>query len=366
MQEIGRAAQLGSAQFAHGGVETRGILNGSLQRRSIVIESWTPFPFTGGPGLSEADRTKLEGLTGSAGVNPARSGTPVGWVVTQTLGGAPPAQATVELFSEFFPHLWQLLLVVTQGAGRAPHAAFYIRDASGTLNTARPWREMDLTAGGMPAINRPTPRQDVPPQPAAVAARQPVPSAIPPSVWRWLWVAVPVLAIFAALVAWRSWTRPAPVEETPDLSMSEAHDQLLLRWSTPVSILADTTRGELAIQDGETEKTIPLSKDELRHGSVMWQRETGEVRVHLRIWHGGRQANAVAEFFGRRGAAPVVPPPVVSSPAVSSNEVDRLKKENADLRAELVRANARVAQSEDVVRILQNRLNIEQPRRTRP
>ena len=358
MEQIARAAELGSAGFAHGGVEIRGILNGSIQRRTIVIESWTPFPHEPdyGHGLSEMGRTKLLSIVGSSGANPARSGTAVGWVISHTRGEPSPEAAEIELFNEFFPQPWQLLLVVSPMADRAAHAAFFLRDASGTLNTQRPYRELQIRPNGLeskvaamePNPGEVTPNQDT----SADAASDDASSGRSPL--RWAWLALPALAILAAIIAYRTWFRPVTAEETPDLSITDTNRELVIRWNTPVSILSDAGRGELSIRDGATDKTIPLAKSELRHGSVTWARQSADVRVHLGIWHGGREANAVAQFFGPPRSEVAVAP-------AASEELDRLKAENATLRSERDRANARVAEAEEAVRILRNRLKVEQP-----
>jgi hypothetical protein len=359
MEQIARAAELGSPGFAHGGVQIRGILNGSIQRRTIVIESWTAFPYEPdyGPGLSEMDRAKLLSLAGSSGANPARGGTAVGWVVSHAHGGPTPGAGEIELFNEFFPHPWQLLLVVNPLAGRAAHAAFFLREANGTLNTQRPYRELQIRPNGAEG-DIAVAAESHPVEPThgedATADTMHDDASSSRSPLRWAWLALPALAILAAIIAYRTWFRPVVAEETPDLSITDVNHELLIRWNTPASLLTDAGRGELSIRDGGTDKTIPLAKNELRHGSVTWARQGADVRVHLGIWHGGRQANAVAQFFGPQQPEAAAPPP-------ANDELDRLKAENATLRTERDRANARVAEAEAAVRILRNRLNVEQP-----
>ena len=359
MEDIARAAELGSPEFAHGGVEIRGILLGSLQRRSIVIESWTPFACEQPcrPQLSETDRARLIGAVGSPGTTSARSGTPVGWLVSHTNGEITPTQAEADLFREFFPQAWQVLLVVSPMPGRTAQASFFLRDAGGVLNMSRPYRELVIRADGtslapagtnIAGMERPTG------EPTSVDATEEGSLPPPRSPWRWLWLAVPALAILAALIYFRVWLRPPPPpEETPDLAITDVNHEMVIRWTTPASILSDALRGELSIRDGADEKTVPVAISDLRHGSLTWVRHGNEMRVHLRIWHGSHQANAVAQYFGP-------PPPDVTAPA-PNEEVERLKSENARLRGELDQANARAEESENAVRILRNRLKIEQP-----
>ena len=361
MEEIARAVELGSPEFAHGGVEIRGILFGSLQRRSIVIESWAPFACEQpcGAQLSETDSAKLLGVIGSSAANPSRSGTPVGWMVSHTSGEMTPALPEVELFHEFFPQPWQVLLVVSPMPGRTAQAAFYLRDAGGVLNTARPYRGLVIRPDG----NAPSAAASETRPAADTSAAAPEAEPAPPeegarrrSPWRWLWLAVPALAVLAAVVTAVLWLRPAPPpEETPDLAIIDVNHEMVIRWTTPVSIVRDAVRGELSIRDGADEKTVPLVKSDLRHGSLTWARHGNDMRVNLRIWHGSRQANAVAQYFG----PPVAD--VTAAPPPQNDEVDRLKSENQRLRGELDQANARATESENAVRILRNRLKIEQP-----
>ncbi len=349
-------------------VETGGILIGSLQRRTIFIDSWAAVSceHAHGPAmvLSPADRVKLlETLAAHRGTGGIASG-PIGWMVSHRGGELRPSEADLELFQEHFPEPWHILLVVKPEPRDTARLAFFVREPDGSMNAFRAYRESVIRPkatqtlperSGSLVRTRPSERI-VNAEPAMAVIPGPKPAAEEErpkkvrSPLRWAWLALPAVAIAVAVAVFGFWLRPAEADPPLEVTLNDSNGQLVIRWTVPPQLLETADFGALTVKDGDAQQTMRLKKSDLRHGTATWERHSGDVRVDLMVWRGGVKNTGVAEFFGA--------PPV---PKAAGNEAvpPALEKENADLREQVAAANARAKAAENLVRILKGRLNVE-------
>jgi len=327
-----------------------GALIGSLQRRTIVIESWKPIPRRREDIAAAVTQAKADRL-GATGA--------IGWVTASCGSQRAPVAADLEIFEEFFRESWHVLLVITPDDHKG-RAAFYLREPGGALPVDHPYCEKII--GGHGAIMPPprngldqrefrVPTQQGRPDWLSPAGEEPLLPPVAENRRSWIWPAIAAVAMaIAAVLGWLLWLSQRSSQGPFDLVLSDANQQLLIRWRASVQGRDAPDRGALTVRDGSTEKTIELTGDELRRGTATWPRQTGVVRVQLKLWRQGRPSVAIAEFLGSV-ATPVQPRQQPESPKVA--------EENAKLRQELERASARAAKAEDLVRILQNRIAVE-------
>jgi hypothetical protein len=119
------------------------------------------------------------------------------------------------------------------------------------------------------------------------------------------------------------------------------------------------------IQDGPDTKQLSLSADQLRGGKTTYARETPDVAIEMTIYDtGSREYHEFARFI-----APVPYTPT-TAPVSQSHDVNQLRSERDNLAAQVQRLKddirkeaARADQAEDLVRILENRLKIDDGRK---
>lgn len=137
--------------------------------------------------------------------------------------------------------------------------------------------------------------------PAAAAAAASMASPIPPvandgRVKRgWIWY--PLSFIFLLLgvllgfqgalsLANDKQQQPQVIQDpyTLNLSVSQAGDDLSLRWDRSNTAVRTAPRGLLEITDGRFSKRVDLDAQQLRTGSVIYQHSTGDVKFRLEIF----------------------------------------------------------------------------------
>src|SRR5579884_18103 len=357
----GLLEEMGHAAAAAGGYDAAGVLLGSLLRRTIFIDSWRPFP-------RGVDRHKLQDFLAEQGDPAPPASGPIGWVVSRPDGGPRPRETDLQVFGENFRQPWHVLLVIRPEPAGAVRVAFFVRDADGSLNVHRPYREFLVhrkqraaAAAGVLVAAAPAaagavmdaPVTERAPTVSGSVAAPPGPSrafenaARPPrSPLRWIWLALPALAIAIAVAVFGFWLRPADVDPPLEVTLTDKDSQLLIRWSAPADLARNADFGALKVVDGSAQNTIRLTSSDVRRGSLTWARQTGDVRVDLNVWSHGERRTGVAQFFG---PAPALPAP----------GSDALNNENDKLRTQLAAAQQRARSAENLVRILKDRLQMQ-------
>ncbi len=366
MEEIRRAAMEGLRKVPRRGLEVGGVLFGTHEGNEIRITRWRTIEceHAEGPGfaLSASDEEGLRQLLDEAEKDPELGKlTPLGWFRTRTRGGVCLSEDDVKLHDRFFPEPWQVILVLRPYLYDPAQAGFFLREADGSIGMESSSREFllenkqrRLPLGFDPsqAVQRPAegegaphpvPRLPLapgreaytPPGTIAAAGERPV----KPSRW-WRAGSVVAVAAAAALTLYLA----VPVLETGgrtsalDLEVRNVGDQLLLEWNPRAPAVANAVAASLAIVDGDTQRRVQLTPEELRSGSLTYQRQGGDVQFRLRLeFPEGEPLTELTRFLG---AAPAANAELPESGEEASPElaaiIDQLQKE---LAAEARRAD---------------------------
>src|SRR5687767_2808773 len=133
----GVAAAIASAafenyrRFSRGGLEIGGVLLGRRTESGLTIEQWFPIACDHAQGpaflLSAADEQTLEAALGHA----AKGETEIlGWFVSHSRSELELTEADIELSKRFFPHPWQVALVVKPAADFSVRGRIFSFDGS--------------------------------------------------------------------------------------------------------------------------------------------------------------------------------------------------------------------------------------------
>jgi hypothetical protein len=380
MQELRAAAAYGQQALARGGIEVGGVLFGSRSPGGISIRDWRPIPceHAAGPAfvLSDRDIAELKKLLQTrAGDAALAEAEPLGWFVSHTRSDLALRDSDLAIYNEFFPAATDVTLALRPGRHGAARAGFFFRDAGGEARTDQSFLEFNIDSiesahtGAAPRPRTREPeraRESLLPAPlpeigAPVAEARAVRETLPVETrLRMPWpVALAAGLLLGAVAAWFALhpSQPSAPAETPvDMTVMDRDGQLVIQWDHAAEPMAAVRGGVVAIADDAPEQRFPLSAAQARTGSFTWARHSGDVRVALRFDTGGKPLSAFARFVGAAPAPAVRPaaPPVrtIRDPAAA-----QLRRENASLRADVAREQARTAQAETVVRILRNRLD---------
>jgi hypothetical protein len=136
-------------QLSHGGREVGGIMFGSRRERSIRILTWRPMVCEYAEGdslhLSPADCLALAVQLERARVDlNLRDLRPVGWFVSHPRSGVFLSPSNLETYQGFFPESWQIALVLhPTGTGNAL-AGFFLREPDGSVKSEASYRDFSL------------------------------------------------------------------------------------------------------------------------------------------------------------------------------------------------------------------------------
>ena len=150
MDEVRIRAAEGYQRMRHGGVEVGGVLFGTHENEVVSIEAARPLEceYSSGPRfvLSPQDETRLKEMLENTSADPELSGLqPVGWYHSHTREEICLSEADVRIFNRFFPHPWQVALVVRPANLAPTRAAFFVREADGVIRTEPGDREFQLS-----------------------------------------------------------------------------------------------------------------------------------------------------------------------------------------------------------------------------
>jgi hypothetical protein len=185
-----------------------------------------------------------------------------------------PSAADRGLISEQFEPGPHAFLVVQ---ARAPHqAAFFV--TNGTELPAEPAiDEFLLNEAALKTL------PEVPAEESGSATR---PLAEKATHNRSVWLLGALALVFAALFAWLVAREPlrAPLNRSPNqinLGVTPAGDILQIHWSHSAREIARAKSAVLTILDGPRRVQLPLSPDDLRFGSVEYQRHSASRAVSV-------------------------------------------------------------------------------------
>jgi hypothetical protein len=160
--------------------------------------------------------------------------------------------------------------------------------------------------------------------------------------------------VLAILWLYMARNRPAELAVIPlEMTLTDRGGQLVVEWNRSRPELRLVRSGEISIVDGGTRVRLPLTAGEAQIGSFTFVPKSGDVQVLLRLEGHGKPLSAFARFLGPPPNQPAPRP----APPPDTADLDRLRKENAELRGEVFRAKARADQAETAIRVLRERLN---------
>ncbi len=394
IEEIRREVSEGFQKLSRGGIEVGGALYGTREGREVRLLAIRPISceHARGPSfqLSDNDRAALEQQLRQDPDDPQLEGMEcLGWFLSHTRTDITLNESDLEVFSSYFPHPWQVTLVVRPGRGGSMRAGFFVREADGAVNPERSYLEFNfpdrlaaifdrgprperpagegrggfahIAAGGGAAAAPMPAREFARPQPAELPEILPAqPIAAEPvaarSKWPWL-VAWCVAVILAAGLGARYYFAQT-VEEPIGLSILEREGQLQIQWDPTSAPVKKAVRGSLEIADGTLVRIVPLSAQNLAGGRFTYERVGGDVQVRMSVVgsNGSASPPVASQFVG--------PPPAKTNVAdVKAVDTKALETRRAQLEfaiGQLREQNAaqadRIQQLERTLRILQTRL----------
>jgi hypothetical protein len=285
--DVARAILKGGKRRFGRAPETGGILLGRVSREGesilVSVEQSAPVPSEHlfGPhySLSEADKKLCQEVMDER----ARGGSPlgaVGFYRTHARPGMGLDADDVALMKELFPGPNCVALVVKRRFPGRSRAGFFIWE-EGQIRSEASYLEFSPRAA-----RRPKPHTD---------ARRGRP------LWSSWWLQAPLFVCLLAADAllgyasarqWYQYRPAAPPARDPytlSLLVLEYVDNLHLSWDRHARPIEDGGSGLLHITDGGQDRTLDLSSEQLKSGSVIYRRMTGRVRFRLEVFlKGGR------------------------------------------------------------------------------
>ena len=374
LEEIRAYVFDGFTRLSRGGVEVGGALFGARTPAGLRVESMRPVPcqYAYGPSyvLSDKDRSGLEEVLEAAKTDPELRGLePAGLFVSHSRSEQLAlTESDRELMRAYFPEEWQAALLLRPERTGDAIAAFFLKQPGGEF---APEAEFRVAPTALPdrmvaptvTVDRPKPAAVIEPAAAPVEEAQPAPR--PRRGRRWAWLLAWCVSVAACVVA--AWFYQRPVAAEPlRLKATEEGGILLVEWNQASRIAAEGDRATLEVEDGTHSASYRLDGGNLRRGVYLVAAKTGDVKIRLTVYdrHGGVAGEEHARYLG--------PPPSNAAEqdlAAARAEVDRLSRENAQLRGDLKVAESRAAAQakrvdslEGVVRIQRQRLDVAEKR----
>jgi hypothetical protein len=372
--------------------------------------------------LSSNDRLNLAVQLEMARQNPdLKDLRPLGWFVSHS-GGVSLSPSDVEIYNGFFPESWQVALVICpQGSGRA-QAGFFVREADQKVLPDSSYQcfELEPQRPATPAptavsnvepdaakndaakneaakaeVATPAPMAKPAPPPAATAqtvsqaAPSPQPPAAPvsriepakpspprespieplpslsfqieepvPARERWLWAIPIVLAL--GIAAFMLYQRRAPAAIA--LRASNEAQTVQLVWDANSRAVRDSDRADIDITDGGKTTEVSLTSDQLHSGKLSYLPQSSDVSFTMTIHPATGDpihdsVRLIAPVFHTTTQPPQLLPdsPAATPPAGH----DALERQVQQLRSDLAQERAHANELQNLVRILENRLNIQ-------
>jgi hypothetical protein len=237
MDEIRALACDELLQLSHGCREVGGVMFGTRRENGIRILTWRPIACEYAKGeilhLSAGDRLALAVQLERARVDPnLRDLRPVGWFVSHPLSEVFLTPSDLETYESFFPQPWQVTLVLHPAGGGVARSGFFQREPDGSLKTDASYKEFSLEplhltpgAAGIPGAEpSPPPRETIAPAmaeqnivakpgPALAAPSFQIEEPIP-SKERWLW-AIPIGLALALVILLLYYRQASPANSSP-------------------------------------------------------------------------------------------------------------------------------------------------------
>jgi proteasome lid subunit RPN8/RPN11 len=318
MERIRRHVLEAFYSVPRGGAEAGGVLFGRRSERRIRILAAAPAAcqHLSGPSfiLSSEDERALATMLRSGWSDGIPGLQPLGWYHSQTRQELSLSGSDVELWHRFFPEAWQVALVVRPTSLNVTRAAFFFREADGSVRTRSSYAEVDLfTAPAAiaesppelpelilqrrlpepppPEARRPEPLAESLPVPMplepAPAAPAPEPETPRPAAPKfiteparrgWAWTAgIVVLVAGVGFFAGRELLTPMGVQ----LRLERRGSQWLVKWNPGAAAVEAATTGALHVEDGNSNSAIVLDRPRLAAGTAPVEPRSPHLQVRL-------------------------------------------------------------------------------------
>jgi hypothetical protein len=341
LESIRRQAVEGFNAFAHGGVETGGVLYGCREdgRFNIVSFAELPCEHALGPGfvLSEKDGAALADL-----LQPPPGVETLGWYRVHTRSGLVFDAHDRRLFELFPADAGCAALIVKPTAWGPASAAFFLREPDGrivppaasefllqpVLEAVQP-EAAEVPAAEPPAVGPElagreidrAPSCDGPPCDGELHALAGPPVSTPvsrlesadarPRALRlsWKFYSATALCVLLALIFWPRSPRNLSPRNLALAIYSIAPGQVRIEWNRGSLPVLQAHSATLIISDGTYSRIVPLDPDQLRFTSIVYSPRTEHISVSLRVQDPGNSAT-VEEAVQFVGQPPPIPEPV--------------------------------------------------------
>jgi len=396
LEGIRTASMDGLRRIPRRGLEVGGVLFGRHRPGQLVIEAWRPIQCEHAYGprfaLSPNDHKKLEEQLRDYRADPELATLePVGWFHSHTQEGLTFSEADRAIHQQFFPHPWQVALVVRPHMFEPVRAAFFFPDQKGQIQAEVVGEDFILEPPrrrapigfqpGEPTPSPPAPHRVQPEVPGPkrlfdlgsgpglapsvagsgfqpdsdwlpreVGGREDRLSALPslresPPTRIWKWLQLSGVVVVGLLLAIWFFVPPEPGNPASSINLQvrDIGGQLLVEWNPSAAASRPTSKGELVIDDTGLQRRLELSPEEIRSGRLTYVPSGDQVEVRLTLRApDGSVVTESTRFVGRVlpvGASPdeSVGPVGGTKPAMNQE----LEQEAARLRDQLRKAVAR-------------------------
>jgi hypothetical protein len=179
----------------------------------------------------------------------------------------------------------------------------------------------------------------------------------------WLW-AIAILLI-AGIGGFLLKERSSPRFGSFPLRVFDARQTMQVEWDRNSPLMQAARAAVLDIRDAGKSTRYPLSPDQIRAGAMSYARQSGDVDLVMTVYP---PTGPAVQGFGRLLAPPDAPSKKAGDappPPVAANDATELRAERDALRAQVSRLEENVRKEaaekirlQDLVRILENRLNV--------
>src|SRR5579883_605400 len=303
-EELRRLSVDGFIAFGHGGLEIGGVLYGSREGTRICVLAFAELKCEHALGpsfaLSENDKEALQRL-----LDPPASLETVGWFRSHTRSELALDSSDRERFEQYFSDRLNVGLVLKPTHWGLASAAVFVRQPDGemvlpdphefTIDAPPRKQEAPVEVDRTGSVSR-APEESERAMAAALEVPPP-PDQSTPSRRRLKLIAGFVLGIGG--VASYFWARPS--DKLGLQAYAATPGQVRIEWNHSSFPVSKGSSGILEIRDGDTEKTIPLDRNQLRVSSIVYLQQTNRITVRMRIdpsRPGAPAAEEAIEFVG--------------------------------------------------------------------
>ena len=333
VERMSREVMRGYGVVPRRGVEVGGILLGSIESKGgqelVRIEDFEPVACLHSRGasylLSEEEQLRFEDVLARWYPGEDRRTYAVGYYRSHTRQGLGLSEEDLEIYNRYFSNAGNVALLVKPFATRASVGAIFIRERGSVWAEASyqefPFRRRDLGAeaesgsesGGeteMPATSYPGLNHGADTIPAAeMEPKESTPVRPRGKKMKSSWIWIPLSFIFLLLgvilgfqIALSVNSKlPVSLQHDPyslSLAVTPVEDSVHLQWDRNAPAIQSSTRALLNIRDGDNEKTVLLDSGQLKKGTIIYRRASGNLRFRLEVF--ARDRISVSETLDYR------------------------------------------------------------------